>query len=326
MPAGRPTLLLAALALATPLVLTACGSDEGGSTDGGSGAASSAALDGVTVTGADPAKAPEVKVTPTPFAVSETASKVLTKGKGAELTTSDIATVNAAIVSGKDGKVVNSTWGANTVGIDLAAKDLFPALKATLPGTPVGSRVLIASPPKDAFGEAGNADLGIGADDSVLFVVDVVGVSKALGEAEGTAVPPKAGLPTVRMNDGKPATITMPKGGAAPTKLVVQPLVAGTGPAVKSGQTVRVTYTGALWRNGEVFDSSATNPDQKYLEFQAGAGQVIPGWDKGLVGQKVGSRVLLVIPPAEGYGSAGQGDKIKGTDTLVFVVDILAAY
>ena len=62
------------------------------------------------------------------------------------------------------------------------------------------------------------------------------------------------------------------------------------------------------------------------VEFPIGAGQVIKGWDNGLLGQKVGSRVLLVIPPADGYGDAGQGETIKGDDTLVFVVDILAAY
>ncbi len=128
------------------------------------------------------------------------------------------------------------------------------------------------------------------------------------------------------MNDGKPATITVPKGAKPPTKTVVQPLITGSGPKVTKGQTVRVTYTGALYRNGEVFDSSASHPEKPYFEFPIGQGQVIKGWDSGLIGQTVGSRVLLVIPPADGYGAAGSGDKIKGTDTLVFVVDILAAY
>ncbi|HYN29180.1 MAG TPA: FKBP-type peptidyl-prolyl cis-trans isomerase [Dermatophilaceae bacterium] len=319
MPARRPTLLLA-LALAAPVALAACGSQES------SGSSSSAVLDGVTVTGTDPAKAPEVTVSPTPLTVTETTSEVLTEGKGPELTKTDIVKVNAAIVNAKDGKVVNSTWGSSPVGLDLGSADLFPSLKTTLPGTPVGSRVLVASPPKDAFGTSGNSDLGVGAQDSVLFVVDVIGATAPLPEAKGTAVAPKAGLPTVTMNPGKPATITIPPGAKAPPTLVVQPLVTGTGPEVKSGQTVRVAYTGALWRNGQVFDSSANNPDQPYFEFAIGGGQVIAGWEKGLVGQKVGSRVLLVVPPAEGYGSAGQGETIKGDDTLVFVVDILAAY
>ena len=112
----------------------------------------------------------------------------------------------------------------------------------------------------------------------------------------------------------------------APAKTVVQPLIQGAGAAVKDGQTVRVAYTGALLKDGSVFDSSASRPDQPYFEFPLGQGQVIKAWDSGLKGQKVGSRVLFVVPPADGYGEAGSPPKISRTDTLVFVVDILAAY
>ena len=125
---------------------------------------------------------------------------------------------------------------------------------------------------------------------------------------------------------GEPATITVPKGAKAPAKTVVQPLIPGEGAAVKAGQTVRVAYTGALYKDGSVFDSSANRPEEPYFEFPLGQGGVIKGWDAGLAGQPVGSRVLLVIPPADGYGEAGSPPKISGTDTLVFVVDILAAY
>ncbi len=83
-------------------------------------------------------------------------------------------------------------------------------------------------------------------------------------------------------------------------------------------------YTGAIWKNGKVFDSSWKGNGS--VQFPIGAGQVIAGWDEGLVGQTVGSQVLLVIPPDKGYGAAGQPSAgIKGTTTLVFVVDILAA-
>ena len=80
-----------------------------------------------------------------------------------------------------------------------------------------------------------------------------------------------------------------------------------------------------LWRDGSVFDSSWKRGAE--ADFPIGTGQVIPAWDKVLVGKKVGSRVLLVVPPADGYGSTGSQDgSIKATDTLVFVVDILDAY
>jgi peptidylprolyl isomerase len=85
-----------------------------------------------------------------------------------------------------------------------------------------------------------------------------------------------------------------------------------------------VSYTGALWKDGSIFDASAKQ-ESKSFTFQVGKGAVISGWDKAVKGQKVGSRLLLVVPPAEGYGDKGNG-AISGTDTLVFVVDILAAY
>jgi peptidylprolyl isomerase len=313
-----PTLLSAAV-LASALVLSACGEEATSSP-------SSAALSAVTVQGAPEAeKAPTVKVD-APLEVSRTESKVVTEGDGAAVAADDLVSIQAVIVNGRDGKVAHSTWESGAVGLDLGAEDLFAAFRTQLPGKKVGSRVLITSTPTDAFGDQGNSTLGVEKDDPVVFVVDVVSASKVLDEATGQAVAPKKGLPTVTMNEGKPATITVPKGVKAPAKTVVQPLVQGEGAEVKPGQTVRVAYTGALYKDGSVFDSSASRPEQPYFEFQVGQGGVIKGWDSGLTGQKVGSRVLLVIPPADGYGEAGSPPKISGKDTLVFVVDILAAY
>jgi peptidylprolyl isomerase len=122
---------------------------------------------------------------------------------------------------------------------------------------------------------------------------------------------------------GKP-TITVPHDESAPPQLVTQPLIKGTGAPVAAGETITVHYTGVLWANGKKFDSSWDRG--KPAEVQIGTGSVIPGWDTGLVGQTVGSQVLLVVPPDEGYGSAGsKAAGISGTDTLVFVVDILDA-
>jgi peptidylprolyl isomerase len=103
-----------------------------------------------------------------------------------------------------------------------------------------------------------------------------------------------------------------------------QTLIKGTGPVVKKGQFIVVQYTGENWRTKSVFDSSYSRSVP--AGFEIGVSQVIPGWDKGLVGQSVGSRVLLVLPPAQGYGTSGNSSAgITGTDTLVFVVDILSA-
>jgi peptidylprolyl isomerase len=129
--------------------------------------------------------------------------------------------------------------------------------------------------------------------------------------------PPAAGSPSG-------PTITIPSGVTPPSTLQVRTLIKGTGPVVQSGQDIAVQYTGVIWRTGEVFDSSWSSKTP--LTTVIGSGQVIKGWDTGLVGQTVGSRVMLVIPPADAYGSAGSSQVgINGTDTLVFAVDILAA-
>jgi peptidylprolyl isomerase len=154
-----------------------------------------------------------------------------------------------------------------------------------------------------------------------VFLIDLVSASTPLATAKGAAVAPKKGLPTVKVAGAGAATVTVPK-TAAPTKLIVQPLIKGAGPAIKAGQNVKVNYTGVLWKNGKKFDASADHGSS--FDTQIGAGKVITGWDKGLVGQTVGSRVLLVVPPADGYGAKGSPPLIGPKDTLVFVVDILA--
>lgn len=119
---------------------------------------------------------------------------------------------------------------------------------------------------------------------------------------------------------GKPE---IPKlSGKAPTKLVAEDIVKGTGRAAKSGDTIVVHYTGVLFDTGEQFDASwdAGQP----FNFALGQGSVIPGWDQGLEGMKVGGRRILVIPSDLAYGAQGQGS-IPPDATLVFVVDMLNA-
>jgi len=122
---------------------------------------------------------------------------------------------------------------------------------------------------------------------------------------------------------GKAPTVLIPS-TAPPKTLQVKTLIKGAGSKITKGQYLVVQYTGINWRTKKPFDSSWTRGQP--FPTAIGVGQVIKGWDSGLVGQTVGSRVLLVIPPALGYGKTGSAQAgIKGTDTLVFVVDILSA-
>lgn len=116
--------------------------------------------------------------------------------------------------------------------------------------------------------------------------------------------------------------ITVP-GGDPPEDLVVETVVEGDGDEVEAGDLLVVDYTGVLWDGGEQFDSSWERGEP--AAFGIGVGQVIVGWDAGLVGQTVGSRVLLVIPPDQAYGSTGSGS-VPPDATLVFAVDIRDAF
>jgi peptidylprolyl isomerase len=113
-----------------------------------------------------------------------------------------------------------------------------------------------------------------------------------------------------------------PVTGKAPTKLVVKDIKKGTGPVVKAGQTLTVNYVGVSCSTGTVFDASY--PRKQPFSFPLGQGQVIKGWDEGLVGMRVGGQRELVIPAALGYGASGSGS-IKGNETLIFVVDLVSA-
>ena len=299
-----------------PLVfLAACGTSKTADI-----AAQPSVLDVITVAGTD--KAPTLQLKTKPMTVKDTTTKVITAGKGAKVTKENSVTFNYVLVNGKDGKEIETNFGKQVAGMDLSSATVLKGLSKALIGQQVGSRLMLAIPPADAFGAQGNTDAGVGPTDTIIFLIDLVSATTPLKTATGTPVPPKAGLPTATVDGAKAAKITVPK-TAAPTTLIIQPLIKGAGPVVKAKQTIKVHYTGVLWKDGSKFDASGDRGEP--VDFPIGDGKVIPGWDKGLVGQTVGSRVLLVVPPADGYGDKGSPPKIGAKDTLVFVVDILAA-
>jgi peptidylprolyl isomerase len=192
----------------------------------------------------------------------------------------------------------------------------------------MGSRVLAVIPPKDGYGKTGNSSAGVSATDTLVFVIDMIKEFANNAAATGSQVSNGGGsLPSVSAKSGAAPVITIPSAAhKPPSGLVTKTLIKGSGPVVTKGQTVVTQYVGTIWRTGKVFDSSWSRGEPFGFTIGATPSQVITGWDKGLVGQTVGSRVLLIVPPADGYGKTGSSQAgIKGTDTLVFVVDILGA-
>ena len=272
-------------------------------------------------------KAPVVKI-PASAASSKLAVSTAIKGTGATVPSGDNVLANLAIYkwSGKTHKLLESTFTAfpAVVPADIGLKGLASAIK----GQKIGSRILAVLPPKYGYGTTGNSNLGVTKTDTTVWVIDLIKPFAPTASATGTTVSSGGGtLPTVKQAAGVAPVITVPK-TAAPTALVTKTLIQGTGPVVSSKQTVVAQYVASIWRTGAVFNSTWPSSTSAGLPFSfvMGGNGVIPGFQKGLTGIRVGSRVMIVIPPSLGYGSAGQSSVgIKGTDTLVFVVDVLAA-
>ncbi|HET9169184.1 MAG TPA: FKBP-type peptidyl-prolyl cis-trans isomerase [Actinospica sp.] len=309
--AARPLLALALL-LGALLGATACSSNS---------ADDSASLPKVSgAYGADPQIALPDGTPPGGLVV-----RTLIQGDGPRVTPDDLALV---YVEGKvwagDREVFDSYTNRQPQSVPLATGGVLPAWKQ-LAGQRVGSRVMMVVPPSAGFGAKGDSQLNIASGDTLVFVFDVLSAVPESAAATGTklAYTPGAALPAVTQSAAGPK-ITIPPKTSPPTKLTVKTLVKGHGAPLRSGQTVVVQYSGVVWRSGQVFDSSYTTktPDS----FVLGAGQVIPGWEQGLGGVTVGSRVLLVIPPSLAYGDQAEPPYIDNNDTLVFVIDVIDTY
>ena len=300
----RPLLLFVTCAL----LVHACGDDE--PTSSTSTTADASALDEIAVTPGRDGAAPTLEFE-TPFELGTTAVRILAEGDGEAAAEGDLAIFDFLILSGTDASEIGSSYDIDPAEV-IVDDELLEGLHDALLGLPAGSQALIGLPP----GEGPSDD----SDATALLYIDVIDVRRPLSRAEGAPVDPAAGLPSVELGpDGAP-TITVPD-TEPPAELVAQLLIEGEGAAVEAGQTVIVHYTGVQWDTGEVFDSSWTGSP---ASFSIGTGDVIPGWDKGIVGQPVGSQVLLVVPPADGYPEGN--DAIPAGATLVFVVDILEAH
>nr|WP_199223919.1 FKBP-type peptidyl-prolyl cis-trans isomerase [Paraconexibacter algicola] len=124
----------------------------------------------------------------------------------------------------------------------------------------------------------------------------------------------------ISTDTSKKPEIAKPKGDPPPA-LVQKDIVVGKGEAAQAGDTLSMQYVGVSFSTGKQFDASWDRGGEPFT-FPLGQGQVIQGWDQGIVGMKPGGRRLLVIPPAQGYGEAGSPPDILPNETLVFVVDL----
>jgi peptidylprolyl isomerase len=319
----RRFLAIIALPLLACLVIACCGSSKpapAASPTATAGANSNAA---VTVTGAF-GTTPVVTI-PKAKATNKLVVKTLVQGTGATVTKTDFMATNFVLYfwNGTGSTLKLNTFTSNPAVI---GGSMMPGLQTALIGQKVGSRILAVIPPAEGYGTSGDPQLGATGSTTLVFVIDVIKSYADNASASGTQESNGGGsLPTVSAHPGSAPTLTIPA-AKPPAQLVTKTLIKGTGPKVAKGEYLITQYTGYIWRTKQVFDSSWSAGSPFGFVMGASPEQVISGWDAGLVGQSVGSRVMLVIPPKDAYGSTGQSQAgITGSDTLVFVVDIIDA-
>ncbi|MDQ3664589.1 MAG: FKBP-type peptidyl-prolyl cis-trans isomerase [Actinomycetota bacterium] len=323
---ARPLVLLAVPLLLLTAACGESGSDGDGEATEATEATEAEPFPGVTVSG-ELGTAPELEIAEPPFSIEETTTEVLIEGDGDTVEEGDQGVVQYLGVNGRTGEEFDSSWsrGGEPVTVPLEQGGLIQGFLDGLVGQTYGSRVALAIPPADGYGEAGNPQVGIEGDDTLVFVVDLLEAQPpplSMAEGEEQALP--KGLPELQTDaDGIPTGFKADGDTESKVnKLVAAPAIVGEGPELEEGQTVTVHYVGQLYPDGKVFDESWSGgqPAQFVLE----QGGLIQGFLDGLIGQPVGSRVVLAIPSELGYGKQGSGP-IPADADLIFVVDILAA-
>jgi FKBP-type peptidyl-prolyl cis-trans isomerase len=312
-----------ALLASTALVLTGCGgggkkadsTPKASDTPTSSSSATPTAADGkcdfkegdqsksVKATGA---LGKEPKATfDTPLKATSLQRTVLTAGTGATTKKGDQLNLVVSAYNGSTGKLLSSDPAPLKAGDSTLPK----SLDAGYDCVPIGSRVVTTFPSSDLYGSAGNTQLGIKATDSLVVVTDVLSVVTPLKVA-AWANPPKVtfnkkGTPKIKLT-GKPAKT-----------LMLKVLKKGKGSVVHAGDSVTVNYQGTSWNTGKLFDQSYGKAPATFA-----TDQVVKGFGAALVGQKVGTTLIVTIPPVDGYGVGKIGSGNLVGETLVFVIAI----
>lgn len=307
---------LLAILLPGLLLLTACSGTPAAPEPTSQSAGDTAKFDSLKLTDNGDKKAPGVEFTK-PLEVAEPTVKVVAEGDGDRVKANQIANISILAVNGTDGSTLEDTFAGEPEPLELNEdlKTGSAVIYNAFVGAKLGSTLALAVPGRPAA-PASAAPEGAApaspAQPTQLLLIKLVSaedVTPPLEKPEGKTVTPPAGLPTVKENDQGIPEISI-EGAKAPTAVVAQDLIKGTGAEVKATDTVVVNYVLYSFKDKKQLESSfGSQPLTSPLS------QLIKGWQEGLAGKTVGSRVLLSIPAEKAYG-AEKGD-------LVFVVDIL---
>jgi peptidylprolyl isomerase len=250
----------------------------------------------------------------------ELKTEVISEGDGAKLKNGDAIQVNYLGQSWDSDKPFDNSFDRKQpFDLTLGAGMVIQGWDKGLVGQKAGSRVQLVIPPELGYGEQGQGDIKPNA--TLVFVVDILKATQIPASAKGTEVAQdNIDLPKVGTNDdGKAPKVTIPKSDP-PKKLASNYILESDGEVIKESDSVVVNYVGLVWKGAKEFDSTYTQGKTQTFPL---AQVTLKGLKDGLIGKKVGSRVLLVIPPDQAFGDQQQ-QAIPKNSTLVFAVDVLA--
>lgn len=301
--AALSAVLLAGCAGGSPEATPSASSPS--SADCGLDPQSGADSDAVTVSGSAPELTAEV---PTDLAFADLQRTTTTEGDGDDLATGQLVSGQYVVVDPATGEVAldTATLSPDDSGLVPIIVNGSGLSGSAVLCTPLGSTTSFTIP---------GTMLGEGASNVVIVAQSVEQLPTV---ATGEDQEPVAGMPEVELAENGQPTVTIPE-EAPPTEVEISELKLGDGATVESGDTVFVQYSGIKWSDGSEFDSSWSRGEPTQFETTG----VVEGFQQALEGQTVGSQVLVVIPPAFGYGEGEINETDLKGETLVFVIDIL---
>ncbi|MCD2441367.1 FKBP-type peptidyl-prolyl cis-trans isomerase [Agromyces sp. SYSU K20354] len=268
--------------------------------------ASGALSEGVTVEG-EFAGSPTATFT-TPVEATALERTIAIEGDGDDTVAGDAVNVVVTAYSGTSGEQVFS----QPTTIDSGNDQIFEAFRAGVDCVPLGSRTVTVAPPELLYGDQGNESIGVAPGETLVIVMDVVEVQEPLKPSEWTE-----NVPEVEFGaEGESPTVTIPDAEPS-TELQMHVIEEGDGDTVQAGDSVTLQYKGISWDSGEVFDESYARGEPATFPTDG----VIQGFGAALVGQKVGTKLIVTIPPEYAYGTDPAAHDLGG-QTLVFLVEI----
>ncbi len=313
-PVKRTRALLALMPVAlVATLLTACTSDGGSDFE----CAPEGAVSNTLAFDGDFASSELTLTNDLPVEAEKLERTVLIEGDGEALKQGDIAQTQFTIFKGSDGTVLSS----EAAELTLDEGELLPWALQVIGCSKVGERVAAAAPVSEILGEGAASGFGLEETDNLVLVFDVTGIgaaeaAAAVEECE-TLAPREAQYPEVELGDGATEPqITIPACMEPPTELEIEVLVEGDGAVVEENQQIMTNYVGVDWNGAVRFDG---NWSETGIEFSTAPGALIEGFTQAMVGQKIGSTVLVTMPSELGYN-----DGMTRTFVLQLVSEVSA--